>query len=156
MRKPEREIKDVRTIEALLERAPVGRIATVNGRGFPVIKPVNFLSWDGKIYLHSSMQGEKVADIRGGSRVCFEIDQPIAYKAAQGPPCAATYYYRSVIVKGKATLVSDPQKKTDVLKRLMDKYQPEGYTGAMPEKILNKTAVVEISIEEITGKELLG
>ena len=38
----------------------------------------------------------------------------------------------------------------------MEKYQPEGGYGAIPEEILKKTAVIEISIQEITGKEKLG
>jgi len=156
MRRSEREIKDKETIAAILERSPVGRIATVNLKGFPVIKPVNFLYWDGKIYIHSSTKGEKMRDISRGSRVCFEVDEPIAYAPATGPACMAGYYYRSVIVKGAAILVNDRDKKMKILERLMEKYQPEGGYGAIPEEVLKKTAVVEISIREMTGKERLG
>ena len=38
----------------------------------------------------------------------------------------------------------------------MEKYQPEGTDGEIPEGILKKTAVIEISIEALTGKEKLG
>jgi len=27
----------------------VGRVATINRKGYPVIKPVNYVYWDGKI-----------------------------------------------------------------------------------------------------------
>jgi uncharacterized protein len=155
MRKKEREIKDPQTVEALLYRTRVGRFAAVNGDGFPVIKPVNFLFRDGKIYFHSSMEGEKAAAIRGENRVCFEIDQPISYKAA-GQPCAASYYYRSVIAKGTAVFVDDPHRKIEILKQLVDKYEPGAGDGRMPDHILRQTAVVEIRIEEMTGKELMG
>src|SRR3989304_1816465 len=101
MRHPERELKDRETIIAMLEKGTIGRIATVNQEGFPVIKPVNFLYWDGKIYLHSSKKGEKIRDIRRGSPVCFEVDEPIAYVSASKGACQANYYYRSIIVKGK-------------------------------------------------------
>ena len=104
-------MKNCETIDALLERILVGRIATINCKRFPVIKPVNFLYWDGKIYFHSSKQGEKIADIRRGSRVCFELDEPIAYVLAKGSACSATYFYRSIIVKGKAHLVNQRGKK---------------------------------------------
>ena len=57
MRHPERELKNRETMIAMLERSPVGRIATVNQKGFPIIKPVNFLYLEGKIYLHSSTKG---------------------------------------------------------------------------------------------------
>jgi len=156
MRRPEREIKDQETIKSILEQSQVGRMATVNRKGFPVIKPVNYLHWGGKIYLHSSRKGEKVNDIRRGSPVCFEVDQPIAYVPAKGPACKASYYYRSVLIKGKGTLVNSRKKKMEILERLMEKYQPEsGYEG-IAEEILDKTAVIEISIEELTAKENLG
>ena len=48
MRHPERELENKETIKAILEQSPVGRMATVNREGFPVIKPVNFLYWEGK------------------------------------------------------------------------------------------------------------
>ena len=83
MRRREREMKDRETVIAMLERSPVGRIATINQKGVPVIKPVNFLYWDGKIYLHSSTKGEKIEDIQRGSPICFEVDEPIAYRVGR-------------------------------------------------------------------------
>lgn len=156
MRHPERELKDREVIIAMLEKSNVGRMATVNRKGFPIIKPVNFFYWGGKIYLHSSKKGEKVRDIRRGSPVCFEVDEPIAYVSAKGSACKASYYYRSIIIKGRASLVNHRAKKLNILERLMEKYQPEGGYGGIPEDVLKKTAVIEISIEEITGKENLG
>ena len=156
MRRPEREIKDHVTIKALLDQTPVGRIATINRKGYPVIKPLNFIYLDGKIYFHSSKKGEKISDIRRGSPVCFELDQPIAYVPARGPACKASYYYRSVIIKGEAALVNARRRKMEILEKLMEKYQPEGNYEEISEEVLEKTAVVEISIEEMTCKENLG
>jgi nitroimidazol reductase NimA-like FMN-containing flavoprotein (pyridoxamine 5'-phosphate oxidase superfamily) len=156
MRHLERKIEDRETIIGMLERSPVGRMATINRRGFPVIKPVTFLYWNGKIYFHSSTKGEKISDIRRGSPVCFEVDEPIAYVAAREPACGGSYYYRSIIAKGRAALVSHRDKKLKILERMMEKYQPEGGYGGIPEELLMKTAVIEISIQEVTGKENLG
>ena len=156
MRHPERELRERETIIAMLEKSAVGRIATVNQKGFPVIKPVNFLYLDGRIYLHSSKKGEKMKDIRRGSPVCFEVDEPIAYVLGKESACKASYYYRSIIIKGKASLVSHRVEKLKILERLMEKYQPEGGYGEILEETLKKTAVIEISIQEMTGKEHLG
>jgi len=156
MRRQERELKNRETIEAMLKQSPVGRMATINRKGFPVIKPVNFFFWDGKVYIHSSKKGEKIEDIRRGSPVCFEIDEPIAYVAASGPACRASYYYRSIIIKGKAALVGRRSGKLEILEKLMEKYQPEGGYEGFAEEIVAKTAIIEISIEEMTGKENLG
>jgi nitroimidazol reductase NimA-like FMN-containing flavoprotein (pyridoxamine 5'-phosphate oxidase superfamily) len=156
MRRRERELKDQETIIALLKQSLVGRMATVNQKGIPAIKPVNFLYWDGKIYLHSSTKGEKIEDIQRGSPVCFEIDEPIAYLGTHQSACQVSYYYRSIIIKGKATLIKDQDKKKKILERMMEKYQPEGGYGEIYGEILGKTAVIEILIKEITGKENLG
>jgi nitroimidazol reductase NimA-like FMN-containing flavoprotein (pyridoxamine 5'-phosphate oxidase superfamily) len=156
MRHPERELENKETMVALLERSSVGRIATINREGFPVIKPVNFLYWDGKIYLHSSTKGEKIEDIRRGSPVCFEVDEPIAYRAAGKSACKAGYYYRSIIIKGKATVAKERDRKAKILERMMEKYQPERNYGEMPIEILKKTAVIEVWIKKMTGKENLG
>ena len=100
--------------------------------------------------------GEKIADIRRGSPVCFEVDDPVAYVTARGPACTASYYYRSIIIKGRANLVGLRKKKVDVFEKMMKKYQPEGGYGEVSHEILKKTAIIEISVEEMTGKENLG
>ncbi len=155
MRRREREIKDKKIVTSILERSPVGRLATVNRKGFPVIKPVNFVYVDKKIYIHSSQRGEKITDILRGSPVCFELDEPIAYSPSTGPACMAGYYYRSVILKGKAAFIQDRDRKLKILEKLMEKYQPEGGYDPVLEEGVNKTALIEISIQKMTGKERL-
>jgi nitroimidazol reductase NimA-like FMN-containing flavoprotein (pyridoxamine 5'-phosphate oxidase superfamily) len=156
VRHPETALEKSETLIALLERSPVGRMAIVDRKGFPVIKPVNFLYWNKRIYIHSSKKGEKIESIRRGRSVCFEVDEPIAYAATQGSACKASYYYRSVIIKGKASLVNQKEKKLKILERLMEKYQPEGGYGEIQGEVLKKTAIIEISVHEMTGKENLG
>ncbi len=156
MRRPERSIKERETMESILKRVAVGRMATVNREGVPVIKPVNFLYWNQKLYIHSSYQGEKIEHIHQGSPVGFELDEPIGYAPSTGPACMAGYFYRSIIIKGRATLLEDREQKETILNRMMEKYQPEGGYGAISKETLEKTALIEISIEEMTGKERLG
>jgi nitroimidazol reductase NimA-like FMN-containing flavoprotein (pyridoxamine 5'-phosphate oxidase superfamily) len=156
MRHPDRELKNRATITAILEQSQVGRIATINRKGFPVIKPVNFLYRDGKIYVHSSGKGEKIKDIHRGSLICFEVDEPIAYVTAKESACSGNYYYRSIIIKGKAALVNHREKKLNILEKLLEKYQPEGGYGRISEEVIKKTGLIEISVQEITAKEKLG
>ncbi len=156
MRHPERELRDPETIRTLLEKVQVGRIATVNPSGYPVIKPVNFVYWGSRVYVHSSVKGEKTEDIRRGSLVCFEVDIPIAYVATQGPACQASFYYRSIILKGRASFIAGGEMKRKILEKMMAKYQPEGGFKEIGDEELEKTAVIEITAEEITAKENLG
>ena len=43
-----------------------------------------------------------------------------------------------------------------ILETLMEKYQPEGGYEGISEEALEKTAIIEISIQEIAAKEKLG
>lgn len=153
MRKSKREIKDKTVIADLLNSCHVGRLGT-NGRdGYPIIKPVNFAYQDGIIYFHSAMEGEKIEDITRDNRVCFEVDLPVAYVAAIKQPCEATYLYRSVIIKGKASFVEETEEKMRAIILLMKKYQPQSCFDEIPDDKLKITAVVRIDIEEMVGKE---
>jgi uncharacterized protein len=156
MRVSKKEIPDRAVIVGILTKCHVGRLGTIGGDGYPMIKPLNFVHYKGKIFFHSAQEGEKIEDIRRDSRVCFEADLPIAYVKSLSIPCKADYLYRSVIVKGKACIVTDKDERISVLKKLMDKYQPDGGHSEFPEEKLQLTAIIRIDVEEMTGKEDLG
>jgi nitroimidazol reductase NimA-like FMN-containing flavoprotein (pyridoxamine 5'-phosphate oxidase superfamily) len=153
MRRDKKEITDPTVITELLNTVQVGRLGTVGQDGSPMIKPLNFIYNDGKVYFHSALVGEKIEDIRRDNRVVFEVDQPIAYVKGDQNPCSAKYLYRSVIIKGSALMCEDRGEKIHALKGLMEKYQPEcGYVEFLEEK-LAITEVVRIDIGEMTGKQ---
>jgi uncharacterized protein len=130
MRRWKKEIKEKAVILELLNTSHVGRLGTTGRDGCPMIKPLNFAHYNGKIYFHTAKEGEKIEDIKRDNRVCFEIDQPIAYvKGTPESPCKARYLYRSVIIKGRVCIVEDREERIFGLKCLMEKYQPEGDYG---------------------------
>ena len=156
MRKTNKEITDRSVIEGLLTTCPVGRFATSGKDGYPNVKPVNFAYHIGKIYFHSALEGQQIKDIRRDGRVCFETDLAIAVVRAKNEPCEASYLYRSVIIKGRASLVDDPQERMAALRSLMEKYQPNGGYGAYLPGKLAITGIVRIDVQSMTGKEDLG
>jgi nitroimidazol reductase NimA-like FMN-containing flavoprotein (pyridoxamine 5'-phosphate oxidase superfamily) len=156
MRQAAKQIRDHDVLIELLNTSHIGRLGTITGDGYPMVKPLNFVYYNGNIYFHTAKEGEKIDDIKRDSRVCFEVDMPLALVKSKGSPCRAEYLYRSVIVKGRAHVVEDPVEKLAALKRLMGKYQPEGGYGDFPEEKLRITGVVRIDIEEASGKEDLG
>ena len=157
MRKAKKEIADRSIIEELLRTCPIGRLGTVGPDGWPMVKPLNFVLLDGRLYFHSALAGEKIEHIKRDNRVCFEVDLPIAYvRGAQDNPCTAEYLYRSVIVKGHASLVKDEEERRSALSALMGKYQPDGGYGEFHPGKLAITGVVRIEIEQMTGKQDLG
>lgn len=156
MRVQKKQIEDPAVISGLLRQCPVGRLATIGTDGSPMIKPLNFVYLEGDVYFHCGREGEKMEDMKRDERVCFEIDLPIEYVKSSDSPCKAGYLYQSVIVKGRARIIEEKEKKLRVLKALMEKYQPEGGYGPFPETKLALTAVVRIIIDHISGKEDLG
>jgi hypothetical protein len=156
MRKHKKEIHDSDIIRELLDSCHVGRLGTNGSNGYPMVKPLNFAFLNGNIYFHTAREGEKIDDIRRDSRVCFEVDLPIAYVKSDKNPCKASYLYRSVIIRGKALLIDDQEERRAALNALMKKYQPDGGYGEYLEEKLRITGVVRIDIEEMVGKEDLG
>ena len=86
-------------------------------------------------------------------RVCFEVDEALAYIPASSSPCEASFLFRSVILEGRARLVDDPQEKIGVLTKLTEKYQQGANLRPLTERMVEGVAVVEIVPERITGKE---
>ena len=156
MRRAGKEIKDMGIILGLLRTCPVGRLGTVRIDGYPMIKPVNFVHSGNAIYFHSALEGEKMDDIKRDARVCFEIDLPLAYARSAGSPCETDYLYRSVIIKGRASLVEAVAEKVEALKLLMEKHEPVTFLGEFPAEKIAVTGVVRIDIDAMTGKEDLG
>jgi nitroimidazol reductase NimA-like FMN-containing flavoprotein (pyridoxamine 5'-phosphate oxidase superfamily) len=156
MRKHNKEMKDAGVIIELLNSCHVGRLGTIGGDGYPMVKPLNFGYAEGRIYFHTAKEGEKIDDIRRNCRVCFEVDLPIAFVRGDNNPCRAEYLYRSVIIKGTAHIVEDPEERLFGLRCLMQKYQPDGGYGDFSDEKLAITGVVRIDIEEMSGKEDLG
>jgi uncharacterized protein len=157
MRKINKKITDEAVVINLLNICHTGRLGTVGKDGWPMVKPLNFAYHEGRIYFHCALEGEKLDDIRRDGRVCFEVDLPAAYvKGVPGNPCRAEYLYRSVIIRGRASIALNRDERLLALDLLMAKYQPEGGYGPYPEDKLALTCIVRIDIEEMSGKEDLG
>ena len=72
-------------------------------------------------------------------------------------PAEFTTYFRSVIAFGKARILEDEGEKLSALRLLADKYSP-GEAGMEAEiaKGFNHLLMVEITVEPLTGKEVVG
>ena len=140
----------------LLSLCHVGRLGTVGADGRPRIKPVNFVTFDNRIYFHTALEGEKIDDIKRDNQVCFEVDQPIAYVTSGSRACSAGYLYRSVIIHGSASIVEDKQERIDALDGMMRKHEGADKQFKYDEAVVEKTGIVRIDIEQMTGKESLG
>ena len=149
MRKKENEIKDKSAIEAVIQKATVCRLGLSDGN-IPYVVPVCFGYKDNTMYVHSSLKGMKIDIIRKNQNVCFEVDiNTEIIEAEKG--CDWSIKYQSVIGFGKATLVEDTEEKREALDVIMSHYSDKEFQ--FPEDGVNKTAVVKIEIESMTGKQ---
>ncbi len=163
MKRKRQEITDRKEVDAILKRCRVGRIATNGADGYPYITPLNYVYHDGAVYFHCSRVGEKLDNLKRDSRVCFEIDIPLAYldldyygEMPEG--CNVTQFYHSVIVRGKAEIVTDVDEKAAALTALVASHEPEGRRFqkiSAETRAVGMCEVVAIRIETITGKREL-
>lgn len=151
LRRADKEITDPTEVEAVLREAAVGRLATcVDGE--PYVVPLSYVYNDGKIFFHGAAQGKKMRDLAKNNRVCFEVD--ISELMHANDPCDYNFRYRSVIANGTARVIQNPEEKLKALRLLIEKYAPGKAGKLTPERLFSfkSLAVVEIKIEEMTGK----
>lgn len=145
-------MKSAREMELLLKRMPVGRLAVMCKDG-PYIVAVNYLYFEGGIYFHSGLSGRKIDALRDDSRVCFLVDD-IGPQVLWDTGCGISQIYKSVACFGTAELVEGSFEKRRILEKMVQKYVPAGYQVApMEDRNIEKTAVVKIIIESMSGKK---
>jgi len=150
-RRKDRTMKTAREMERLLEQMPVGRLAVTTEDG-PYIVAVNYLFFDGGIYFHSGLSGRKVEALRADSRVCFLVDEA-GPQVLWEQGCGISQIYKSVICFGKAQLVESPLEKRVILEKMVQKYVPSRYPlSPLKDQNIEKTAVIKIAIESMSGK----
>ncbi|MDL2300592.1 pyridoxamine 5'-phosphate oxidase family protein [Clostridiaceae bacterium OttesenSCG-928-D20] len=140
-------------IENLLDKSLTASLATLNSDGSPYIIPVHYVYFNSKIYLHSAAKGQKLDNIQADNRICLMVfDMERIIQNPNNMPCNTNTIYESVIIQGRAEILKDFEQKRLALSEIVEKYTPGLDPGKMPEASIKATAVVEICIDEITGK----
>lgn len=140
-------------IDDLLAEVPVGVLSTIDTDGTPYGIPIHFVPWNGAIYIHCKLTGQKLDNIRANARVCltaYHMDGIIL--DPEDRPCKTNTAYSSAIVQGKAQIISDAAEKRGALEAIVRKYTPHLSGKEIPDGALDRTAVVRIDIESMTGK----
>jgi nitroimidazol reductase NimA-like FMN-containing flavoprotein (pyridoxamine 5'-phosphate oxidase superfamily) len=156
------EIKSKEKIIEFLNQQETGRVCSIDKDGFPQIIPINFVYANDAIYMHSHPRGEKLENITKNPKVGFEVDQSLeflpSYFTSPTDASQADTLYISVVIKGKASIISDTKEKVMALNALMKKYQPEGgYEPMRSEmKVVEEVAVIKIIPNTMRGKYKIG
>ena len=149
-RRKERIMQTRAEMEALLTRMAVGRVCVVTPDG-PYAVPVNYLYAENCIFFHSGLAGRKMDAIRADGRVCFLVDDP-GPQIVWDRGCGTSQIYESVMCFGKAQLVEGLEEKRRLLDMLVRRYVPGGLAKPFADKAVERTAVVRIPIDVMTGK----
>ena len=158
MRRKHSEITDPEKIKNTLSSVNIGRLATKGDDGYPYITPVNFVSYQGRIYCHCAPEGEKLDNIARDPKVCFQVDIPLAYLDSgltQGRSVGSLHQlYHCVIIRGEARIVPNGSLKVVTLNALVAKHEKnldfEKVHEDMP--AYKACKVVEIIPKTITAK----
>ncbi len=143
-------------IKQLLERAPIGSLVTINPDGTPYSTPIHFVYYDEAIFFHGLPKGKKLDNIGHDSRVGFSVyEMDKLLLDPTGKPCDTNTKYQSVIISGTAKLVDDMEKKSRVLRTIVEKYTPHLVNHEIPHNMAKGTAVIRIDVTEMTGKYYL-
>jgi len=150
MRRSDKEIKDPKEIDAILQAAPVCRIAMAEG-GSPYIIPVNFAVNNSHLYFHCAQLGKKIDLLRNNTAVCFEVDIPGDLVMGEAA-CSWGMKYKSVIGFGQAFFIEGADEKKKALNILMKKYAGRD-SFAYADDALDKVLVIGVRIEKLSGKQ---
>jgi hypothetical protein len=156
IRREDRAIQDEAWIEAFLQRAPFGILATTR-QDQPFVHG-NLFVYDPQrrvIYLHSATEGRTIDNVRLNPKICFtvaEMGRLLPHSKARG----FSVEYGSVMVFGVARLVDEPEEMLYGLRLLMEKYAPHLQSGVdyspMNETDLEGVAVYCIEIAAWSAK----
>lgn len=149
MRRSEKEISDIKIIEAIIGKAQVARLGMCKDN-IPYVVPVNF-GYDGDaFYIHSAKIGKKIDILKANSQVVIEIDE--AHELIDGNlACDYTMNFSSVIASGVATFLEEHDAKRYGLSVLMNHYAPNQEMTYNP-KAVEAVAIIKITINHLSGK----
>ena len=156
------QIRSYEKVKEFLNEEHVGRISSIDKNGYPQIIPMNFVFSNDAIYMHSHVRGEKLDNITRDNKVGFEADRELEFLPSyfEDPKNAslADTLYISIVIKGRASIVTDREEKTRALNGLMEKYQPEGLYEPIKSnmKVLDGVTVIKVVPEILHGKYKIG
>ena len=149
MRRKEKEITGIGDIEKIIKKALCCRIGLVDDDE-PYIVPVSFGYERNALYFHAALEGRKIGLIKRNNKVCFEIDADVVM-VEDLESCSCTANYRSVIGTGRAFILESDEEKSQGLKLIIKQYGMKDFD--FPKTRLDKTLVVKVDINSITGKK---
>jgi nitroimidazol reductase NimA-like FMN-containing flavoprotein (pyridoxamine 5'-phosphate oxidase superfamily) len=147
-----RQLLSAEETVAILDAATAGVLAVADKDDYPYAVPLSFAYEGGSIFFHSANAGYKLDAIDHSDKASFCViaDDDVVQETF-------TTHFRSAIVFGRISVVTDDERKRHALWLLAEKYSPDCLDAADAEidGSWDRTCVLELKIEEMTGKAAL-
>jgi uncharacterized protein len=148
MRRKDREITDLATMESIIAESKFCRLALCDN-GKPYIVPLCFGYKNRTVFFHSAKEGHKLDVMRQGSDVCLEFESG-AQIVENTVACKWKLRYRSVIGNGKVGFIENKDEILAALDVIMSHYGrgPFSYSDENLEKIV----LYKVPLDSMTCK----
>ena len=152
MTKRERQVTDPAGIRHILDTGKVLHLGlSVNDEPYVVPMNYGYTLEEGKlvIYLQSAVRGKKLDMVQANPKVFFSIDcdrMPFEGRV----PCQYGMVYSSIMGRGTATLVEDPEAKMEAMSIFMKSQTGKDFT--FNERLVSIVTVIRIDVAEYTAK----
>jgi len=153
LRRSDKELSDPDEIEQLLASARIMTVACCL-KNQPYLFTVDFV-WEPQtrqLWFHSASEGRKMDILKANPRVCVTVVEDRGYLEGE-----CDHAYRSLILEGKAQVVTDLAEKRHGLELLVRKHEPQPETVlarlAGDEESVRNIAIVRITVDAMSGKQ---
>lgn len=151
-RRPARGSYDVATVHAILDEALICHVGfSVDGQ--PYVLPTTHARIGDQLYIHGAVGGRFLKSVKGGIPVCVTVTLIDALVLARSA-FHHSMNYRSVVILGVATEVTDPLHKRRAFEALIEHVVPgrSAQVRGANEQELKATTVLSLPILEASAK----
>lgn len=151
-RLPERGRYDRQAIDAVLDAGLVAHLGFVSD-GQPYVIPTLHARVGDEVYVHGSSASRTLRELGTGIDACLTVTLLDGIVFARSV-FEHSMNYRSVIVLGRATAVTDPGEKLAALEAFTEKLLPGRWAEARPPtaRELKATGVLRLPLDEASAK----
>jgi nitroimidazol reductase NimA-like FMN-containing flavoprotein (pyridoxamine 5'-phosphate oxidase superfamily) len=155
-RRPARGTYDRATVHAILDEALVCQLGFVV-EGQPFVLPTTFVRDGEEVFVHGSPASGMLRSLARGLPVCLSVTLLDGFVLARSA-FHHSMNYRSVVVLGTATEVTETATKQRVLAKLIEKMSPgrSAQVRGPNEKELAATSVLALQLVEVSAKIRVG
>jgi nitroimidazol reductase NimA-like FMN-containing flavoprotein (pyridoxamine 5'-phosphate oxidase superfamily) len=155
-RLPKRATYDKEQVHAILDEGYICHVGFVND-GQPFVIPTGYARFGDQLYIHGSAASRMLRSAGEGVNVCVTVTLVDGFVLARSV-FHHSMNYRSVVVLGRARLVTDLEEKRAALRCFTNHIVAERWEEARQptDQELKATSVLAVPLEEVSAKVRTG